>query len=337
MVSLKDIANACGVSVATVSKALNNHKDIGEATKEKIRQVAKEMGYHPNAAAQALKTNRTNNLGVLFVDDDNSGLTHDFFNHVLNSFKKTAESSGYDLTFINNEKNAEHAMSYLEHARYRGFDGVVIACVDFTIPEVIELVQSDIPVVTVDHLFNNRIAVMSDNVGGIHELVKYVHSCGHTKIAYVHGTPSAVTTARLSSFYRTLEELQIEIPDDYIKQCHYRNTGTAYAKTMELLELPDRPTCIFYSDDFASIGGVNAIREKGLRIPEDISIVGYDGIEISQHMSPKLTTLWQDTEKIGSKAAELLISLIEKPKSTLLQPMVIGGQLLEGESVATIS
>lgn len=336
MVSLKDIAKACGVSVATVSKSLNDHRDIGVETKEKIRQVAKEMGYHPNAAAQALKTRRTYNIGVLFVDDGNSGLTHDFFNHVLNSFKFTAEEFGYDLTFISNEKRAEHSMTYLEHARYRGFDGVIIACVDFTLPEVVELVHSGIPVVTIDHIFNNRIAVLSDNVGGIEALVRHVVSKGHKKIAYIHGTPSAVTTARLSSFYKTLEEYGIEIPDGYIKQCHYRNTAIAYEKTKELLSLEDRPTCIFYSDDFASIGGVNAITEAGLRIPEDISIVGYDGIEITQQMSPRLTTLQQNTELIGKKAAELLISLIEKPKSTLIQPVMVEGVVLEGESLAYV-
>ena len=91
MVSLKDISNACGVSVATVSKALNDHSDISEETKETIRRVAKEMGYFPNSAAKALKTNRTSNIGVLFVDDARSGLTHDYFSNVLDSFKRTAE------------------------------------------------------------------------------------------------------------------------------------------------------------------------------------------------------------------------------------------------------
>ena len=140
-VSLKDIAVACGVSIATVSKALNNHSDIGQETKEHIRAVADKLGYHPNAAAQALKTNRTNNIGVLFVDEANSGLTHDYFNHVLNSFKKTAEENGFDITFINGGKARINNMSYLSHAIYRGFDGVVIACVDFSDPEVEELVK----------------------------------------------------------------------------------------------------------------------------------------------------------------------------------------------------
>ena len=122
MVSMKDISAACGVSVATVSKALNDHKDISEKTKELVRQTAKDMGYFPNSAAQALKTNRTYNLGVLFVDKAMSGLTHDYFSFVLDSFKRNAEKHGYDITFINCSKKGKNRMSYLEHAKHRGFD-----------------------------------------------------------------------------------------------------------------------------------------------------------------------------------------------------------------------
>ena len=115
MVSLKDISEACNVSVATVSKALNNQSDISEKTKARIQKVAKEMGYYPNSAAKALKTNRTWNLGVLFADEAQSGLTHDYFANVLDSFKRTAEQRGYDITFINCCKTRGNKMTYLEH------------------------------------------------------------------------------------------------------------------------------------------------------------------------------------------------------------------------------
>ena len=101
MVSIKDIANRCGVSAATVSKALNGHQDIGEETRERIRRAADEMGYMTNAAARALKTNRTYNIGVLFVDQQSSGLAHEFFSSVLDSLRVEAEENGYDITFIN--------------------------------------------------------------------------------------------------------------------------------------------------------------------------------------------------------------------------------------------
>ena len=331
MASMKDIAARCGVSVATVSKALNDHSDIGEDTKARIREVAKEIGYFPNSMARALKTNHTNNIGVLFVDEAQSGLTHDYFSHVLDYFKRTVEEKGYDITFLNN-KGQGH-MSYLEHCRYRGFDGVVIACVDFFEPQVVELVQSDIPVVTIDHMFNNRISIMSDNVGGMRDLLEHVYSLGHRRIAYIHGADSSVTRERLSSFYYNAERLGLEVPDAYIKEAAYRNSREAAEKTKELLDLKNPPTCIFYPDDFACYGGINEINDRGLHIPEDISVVGYDGIRIGRHIRPQLTTLRQDTGMIGTQAGEKLIALIERPKTTLIEQVVIRGEVYPGETV----
>ncbi|MDY5871209.1 MAG: LacI family DNA-binding transcriptional regulator [Suilimivivens sp.] len=337
MVSMKDISAVCGVSIATVSKALNDHRDIGEETKEHIRQVAKELGYSPNSAAKTLKTNRTYSLGVLFVDDEQSGLTHDYFAHVLDSFKRTAEERGYDITFINSCKTRPQRMSYLEHSRYRRFDGVVIACVDFEDPEVEELVRSNIPVVTIDHLFNNRSTIVSDNVKGISDLVHYIYEMGHRKIAYIHGADSAVTQSRLSSFYRTCEELGLEIPSDYVREAPYRNTKDTYAETVKLLDLKDPPTCIIYPDDFSCFGGINAIYARGLKIPDDVSVAGYDGIRIARHYRPQLTTIVQDTKRLGREAAIKLINLIENPKTTLTEQIVVTGEVFPGESVAKIN
>ena len=337
MVSLKDIAQKCGVSVATVSKALNGHSDIGEDTRKRVVEVAREMGYVPNAVAKALKTDRTYNIGVLFVDEAGSGLTHDYFSHVLDGFKRQVEEAGYDLTFISNNKSNLGRTSYMEHVRFRRFDGVCIACVDFSNPEVLELVRGDIPVITIDHIFDNTAAVISDNVGGMKDLVKYIFDRGHRKVAYIHGVSSAVTTARLTSFYRTAQEYGIEIPDEYVLEAPYRDTRSAYERTLELLDLPERPTCIMYPDDFAAFGGIRAISERGLRIPEDISIAGYDGLRIGRHVTPRLTTLRQDTERIGRTAADRLVDMIESPKTTLIQHYMVTGVLYEGESVADIS
>ena len=338
IVSLKDISKACGVSIATVSKALNDHSDISKETKERVREIADKLGYHPNAAAQALKTNRSNNIGVLFVDEANSGLTHDYFSHVLDSFKKKAEQEGFDITFINGDKSRTNKMSYLSHAIYRGFDGVVIACVEFSDPEVDELIKSNIPVVTIDHTFYNRIAIVSDNIKGIRDLVTYIYEQGHRKIAYVHGIENtAVTQSRLTSFYNTLQDLGVPVRDEYMVASPYRNTEKAFEATAKLLELPDPPTCIMYSDDFAAFGGINAIRQKGLRIPEDISVAGYDGIELARRISPLMTTIVQDTDKIGRVAASKLIDLINNPKGTLIEQIVVEGTLEKGESVANIN
>lgn len=337
MVSMKDLAAACNVSIATVSKALNDQHDVSARTKEMVRRKAKELGYFPNSAAKALKTNRSHNIGVLFVDEAQSGLTHDFFANVLDSFKRTIELKDYDLTLVNCSKNHNNSMTYLERARYRGFDGVVIACIDFRDQEVVDLVNSNIPVVTIDYIFNNRIAVISDNVKGMRDLVNYVYQMGHRKIAYIHGNDNSVTQSRVSSFFTTCTQLGIEVPDEYIKQADYRDTEGTRLRTLELLELKEPPTCILYPDDFAGFGGINAIREKGLRIPEDISVAGYDGIRIGRHIEPKLTTIRQDTEQIGRLAAENLIKLIEHPRSTIIRPIMVEGELFKGSTVADIN
>ena len=168
----------------------------------KVREAARQIGYMPNSAARALKTNRTYNLGVLFVDEAQSGLTHEFFAAVLDSFKRHAEGRGYDITFINHNIGHGHS-SYLEHCRYRGVDGVIAACIKFDDPEVIELANSNLPIVTVDHVFNNRAAVLSDNTDGVHKLVDQLAALGHERIAYIHGeNHSAVTQKRLVGFYR---------------------------------------------------------------------------------------------------------------------------------------
>ncbi len=333
MVSMKDIATTCGVSIATVSKALNGHKDIGEDTTKYIKKTAKELGYYPNSSARTLKTNRSYNIGVLFVDEASSGLMHDHFAHVLDSIKVTAESKGYDLTFLNCNKERENRMSYLEHTRYRGLDGVIIACVDFGDPEVVELVEGDVPVVTIDYLFNNTTAIMSNNAKGMGELLTYIYGQGHRKIAYIHGADSAVTKSRLSSFYRSAEELGITIPDEYIREAAYRDTEETARQTEYLLDLPTPPTCILFPDDFAAFGGIKTITSRGLKIPEDVSIAGYDGIVIGKQVEPQLTTLDQDAELIGKRAAEELIKLVEKPKTTLIEHVIVEGKLFPGKSV----
>ena len=336
MVSLKTIAERCGVSTATVSKALNDHKDISEATRKRVRQVADELGYFPNAAARALKTNRSYNIGVLFEEEAGRGLTHEYFSGVLNGLKKQAEKLGYDITFINtcfeNRK-----MSYYDHCRYRNFEGVAIVCADFNEPDVVELMNSELPVVTIDYVHHNCTAVTSNNIQGIEELVKYIYSQGHRKIAYIHGQEgSTVTRERLASFYRAVDELGLELPENYIRTANYLEIQGAAEQTKELLNLPNPPSCIIYPDDTSLIGGRNVIIKRGMKIPQDISVAGYDGTMMSQLLYPKLTTISQNTELIGEEAAKRLIGTIEKPKTTLVERVVIEGSLVPGQSVGKI-
>jgi LacI family transcriptional regulator len=335
--SIKDIAAKCGLSVSTVSKALNSYSDVSDATRQRVLKAAEEFGYFPNSLARALKTNRTYNLGVLFADESNSGLTQDYFAAVLNGFKEEAESRSYDITFINHNMNVGgHPMSYLEHCKYRNVDGVCIACVDFLQPEVLELINGSLPVVTIDHIFNNRTSINSNNVFGMRELVTYIYQMGHRKIAYVHGKKSAVTEQRVTSFCRTLMELGVDVPPEYLVLAAYHDTQATKDCVQQLLKLPNRPTCIIMPDDYAALGGIEAIEAAGLSIPDDISIAGYDGIPLSQVITPQLTTIKQDTDKMGREAARRLIEQIEKPLTTIVENVTINRKLIKGKSVAKL-
>jgi len=335
-VKIKELSKRCGLSISTVSKALNGYTDISEATREAVTQMAKEIGYYPNAYARALKTKRSYNLGVLFVDDKQSGLTHSFFSFMIESFKKEAERNGYDITFISHNIG-ESTMTYLEHCHYREVDGICIACINFLDPEISQLVNSELPIVTIDHLLNNRSCIRSDNLVGIQMLVEHIYNKGHRKIAYIHGLKSAVTDTRLGSFYRTAQALNIDVPDEYVLDCEYNDPPSVYRATKKIMSLKNPPTCILIADDYAALGAYEAAADLGLQIPRDISIAGYDGIPLMQLMKPRLTTIRQDTNRIGADAARKLVSFIENAKTAIPEITVIPCTLIEGETVATLT
>jgi len=332
VVTIKMIAKECGYSVATVSKALNGAPDISMETRDRIRKVADRMGYTSNAAARMLKTGRSYSFGVLFEDASNKGLTHTFFSHILNSFKHRSEELGYDISFIS-ERLGGRDISYAEHARYRNCDGVVVASVDYTEPAVLDLVNCGIPVVTIDCVFANCASVVSDNISGVRDLVQYVYSMGHRRIAFIHGEDTAVTRQRVASFCRTCKELDIDVPDVYIRPSLFTDPAAAASHTRALLELPEPPTCILFPDDFSYIGGMNEIEKMGLSIPEDISAVGYDGTDFSQVLRPRLTTLKQDAELMGRSAAEELVKAVEEGRTYIPGRIVVPGSLLVGGTV----
>ncbi len=335
LITIKDISRACGVSPSTVSKVLNGYPDISQDTVDLVIRTAADMGYTPNAAARMLKTNRSHNIGVLFVDALRSGLRHEYFSAMLNSLKDEAEQRGYDITFISQNLGGG-SMSYLDHCRYRKCDGVAIACVDFNETDVLELIRSEIPVVTVDHVFDQRGAVVSDNLRGMSELVEYIYSQGHRDIAFIYGDDTSVTRNRLTGFHRTCRRLGLTIPDEFVRPARYHDPASCARATRELMEFRRRPTCILYPDDIAFLGGRNQLESMGLSIPEDISAAGYDGAYLSQALRPELTTIQQDTDTLGRLAARRLIEAIEHPKTYLPRQELIPGRLLKGGSVKKI-
>ncbi len=333
MVTITDIAKACGYSRATVSKALNGAPDVKEETVERIQECARKLGYHPNAAARALKVGRSYNIGVLFSDTSGVGLSHEYFSRIFESIKKEAERLGYDITFISKNLGTM-SMDYLEHTRYRSCDGVVIASADFHDPAIVRLGESDVPTVTLDYQFDSRTAILSDNVQGMEALVRYVYGKGHRRIAFIHGELTSVTQKRLASFKKTCMELGIQVPPEYILQGVYHDPKSSGLQTRALLALPEPPTCIFYPDDFSYIGGMNELEKQGVQVPDQMSTVGYDGIHLSEVLRPRLTTYRQNAERMGAEAARLLIEEIEQPDTWLPQQITVEGELLEGGTVA---
>ncbi len=336
MVTIKEIAKECGISVTAVSKALRDEKDISQATIIKVKKVAKKLGYIKNPAAVRLKTNRSYNLGVLLEDGTHSGITHEFFAYILNSFIIKARAKGYTVSFIS-DKFGKDTLTYLEYVNVHACDGVLVLVDQFENPKIAQLAQSNVPVVTLDYKFNRCSAVNSDNEYAINKMVKYAYSMGHTKIAFIHGESTLVTRIRIASFYKTCEELGIKVDENYVKEGVYHDPSSAEAITYELLDMPEPPTFIFYQDDFAFIGGMNAFENRNIEIAKDISVAGFDGMSISQVIRPKLMTWRQNSVKIGEEAVELLIEAIEKPKSYIPREIEVRGELLKGNSVKNLN
>lgn len=337
MVSIKDIAEVCGVSTATVSKALNNRDDVNPTTKERVQEVAKQLGYLPNAMARALKTKKTYNIGILMMDKAQNGLKHHYFSSILDSFKVVMERNGYDLTFISNQIG-EQTFSYYEHCMYRNVDGVLAACVEFDTPEMQMLLESKLPVVSIDYISDNGFTVVSDNDDGIRRAVEYALGKGHTEIAYIYGEDAQVTEIRKQAFRKTLENHHCEIRNQFVRQGNYLNPERAYQLTQELLtDCEHRPTCIIYPDDICAVAGIAAITDSHLETGKDVSVIGYDGNPILQMLRPNLTTVWQDTDTMGLKAAELMLKLLRKEQIPQAEKIIYCKSiLLAGETVAQL-
>lgn len=335
MVTLKDIARECNVSFSTVSKALKGSSEISAEKIELVQRKAEEMGYHPNIAARTLRTNRTYDLGVIFEDKTGAGFQHQYFAKIISGFQNAASQKGYEITFIT--YSGKNDRDYYNHVVSRNFDGIAILSADFKKPEIKKLVDSEIPTVTLDYCYDNsHMAVMSDNKFGMTELVNYVISNGHKRIAMIHGEDTLVTQERKEIFLNVCKKNGIDIPDNYFAQAVYHDPFTSAEATNVLMSLENPPTCIFYPDDYSALGGIRELNSRNMTPGKDISIVGYDGIMLTSMMIPPLTTYEQDGEKIGFSMGESLINKIEN-SSTETSKIMISGRLLKGGTVINIT
>lgn len=331
MVTIKTIAEKCGLSIAAVSKALNGRPGISPERAEFVRKTAQEMGYCANSAAQMLKTNRSHNIGILFENR----LAHEFFSIMLEEIRDTLEARGYDITLFSS--HPWNNSGVYEHAKYRKCDGVIIVQAGWDSDGVHRLVEGDIPVVSIDRIYHGRTTVASDNVGSMQEIVGYLHQRGHSRIAFIHGEDGDVTRQRLAGFYRSCNAYGMEPPDEYVIPARYHEPKDSGQAVQRLMALKRPPTCILFPDDVCYLGGQTALEELGLSVPEDVSCFGYDGIRMASVLRPRLSTYRQNAQGIGKRAAEELISAIEKPKYFAPQIITVSGTILPGGTVKDLT
>ena len=327
MVTLKMIAEECGLSVAAVSKALNHMPGISEKNAIRVRECAKRMNYYPNGAAQTLKTQRSYNIGVVYQNE----MDHEYFSRMLTAVRETAEGAGYDLTFLSNKGVTE--FGYAAHAMRRNCDGVLVCNGNIDQEDLERLASSPLPVVSVERDFEGRSSVWSDNAGSMEDIVEYVTSRGHSRIAFIYGEPGQVTLERIAAFRAACEKRGIDVPEDCLREANFQNPKQSGIATRELMELPEPPTCILFPDDISYLGGLTELEREGRAIGRDVSCFGYDGVRRSELLRPTLATYRQDAEAMGRAAVHELFSAIEEGSSYTPRKIVVSGAVQPGASV----
>ena len=333
MTTIRELAQRSGVSVATVSRVLNGYVDVSDSTRKRVLKVAKELDYTPSAAARTLVRQRSQVIGVLLeTGKGHPDLQHPFFQEVLVGLKHRLGARGYDLllfaTDLSENGSSEH--SVLRRARHHRVDGVVVMGVDPRDPEIHKLGHSQIPTVAVDlDLVGRRTGyVISDNLGGARLAVRHLHEQGHERIAIVTGMLSTRPGAdRLLGYRAELEALGLPYRDDYVREGDfYFESG--HSGMQSLLDLETPPTAVFAAGDLMAAGCLRAIEERGLGVPDDIAVVGFDDIQLAAVLQPALTTIKQDKVQLGATAAEALLRMIEEadaapPVKTLPVELVV--------------
>jgi LacI family transcriptional regulator len=278
-------------------------------------RLAQELDYTPAAAARSLVTQRSHVIGVFMeTGEGHPDLQHPFFHEVLGGLKQRVGAHGYDLLLFASERpgNGYGPHSYLKRARHHAVDGAALIGLDPEDPEVRRLTRGEVPCVGIDMDLEGEATevVMSDNVSGAEAAVRHLHDLGHRRIATITGMlESRPGIDRLRGYRAAAQALGLAYRDEYVAYGDfYAESGRE--QTARLLQLEDRPTAIFAAADMMAIGAVRAVAEAGLRVPEDVSIVGFDDIQLAPHINPPLTTMRQDKLGLGAAAGDALVARI---------------------------
>ena len=332
MVTLRDVALACGVSAATVSRALNGRGKTEDERYERIRQQAVSMGYRPNAAARALKTNRSFNIGILYEDV----MSHEYFSSLIDGLRDAAEQKGYDLTFLSRPLYDE-ADDYATQIASRGLDGIVVLQADFLSPRIQSLCRMSWPMVFIDHRQEGHDCVLSDNRQGMEALVNYAAGCGLTRVALLLGEDGLVSRERLQGYYKACAENGLRVYDHFVCRAGYRNPAACLDACASLLSLPCPPEAVLFPDDFSLLATMTELGAQGVMIPRDLYAAGYDGIAMSRLVYPRLTTYSQNTQKMADTVIDVLHDAITRPEDHVPSEYTVQGSLTRGETLRPLS
>lgn len=323
-ITLKMVAERAGVSVNTASRAINNKSDINEETKKRVLKVAQELGYVQNATAVALRTKKTRTLGVVIADNRNP-----FYAEVLNGIEEAAREKNYHIILANTQRDYQKEEEAINLLLAKRVDGLLITPVQDRNDDIKKLIEANIPFVIVGRDFENIEvdAIYNDEVKGGFFATEYLIKKGHKRIAFINGfLHKSPAQGRLEGYKKALKEHGIPLVDMMVSVGDI-DVEDGYERTKQMLEKNLDFTAIFAYNDMMAFGAMQVIKEKGLRIPEDIGLVGYDDIPFSSLISPSLTTIKLKKQELGAESVKLLLSRIngsrEKMKKIMLNVELI--------------
>jgi DNA-binding LacI/PurR family transcriptional regulator len=310
-VTIVDVANAAGVSYSTVSRVVNNKTYVKDETRERVLRAMDELGYQANVQARSLAGGRTNVIGLLVVD-----LTTQYIAEIIRGIDDVLATDQQELMLYTTHRRKTKESAYVNMMARGLADGLLIVLPRQPEAYLMSLRQRDFPYVLIDHtgVDESDLSVISANRQGGYEATRHLLELGHRRIGIVTGWMDMVSARdRLDGYRSALADYNVHpdeslvIEGDYTQACGVRGANL-------LLDLPQPPTAIFASNDVTAMGVMDAVRARGLRVPSDISIVGFDDIPIAEVLIPQLTTIRQPLIRMGRFATQMLLDLIQKPE-----------------------
>ena len=330
MPTIQDVAKAAGVAPITVSRVLNNSGYASEETRARVEAAIAALGYVPNTLARGLRSKRTQTLALIMTD-----ITNPFFTLIARGVEDTASNAGYTVIFCNTDESEAEEEKYVNIIVQKQVDGVLLVPACSNSKSVKFLQSNEIPVVLIDRSIPDipTDLVRCNSAEGAYNLVRYLIELGHQRIVTITG-PHVVSTSedRASGYEQAMIEAKLE---RYIQVYYGPFTHeSGYELTGQALALDPHPTAIFGANNFISIGVLKALRDAGLRVPEDVSVVGFDDLPVSLIVDPILTVVSQPAYEMGSKATDLLLKRISAQLPEEIHEVVLPTEIITRQSSA---